>query len=243
MISLLCPTRERVHDAVDYVDSVFATADNPDQVELIIALDNDDPMLEQYKQRLDKRVKLFINPRFAKLSTCWNQMTFMSKGDMVMLANDDLRHRSHHWDMMLCEAARKHPDGIFCAWGPDGIHKDNQASFPVVGRKVVEVLGYYLPEIFQYFYVDTWIFDIIKRVGRLEYIPTLFIEHMHICKQKRQPDALDAYNRRDNALRNDRELFQQTSDQREQEASKLRAYIKSVAVCNVTSSACSGSHV
>jgi len=117
------------------------------------------------------------------------------------------------------------PDEVYCMWFNDGINGPNLCAFPIVSRTWYETLGYFTPDLFEYFYVDTWIMDIAKRAGRLHYIPHILVEHMHFTQAKSVYDDTYKRNRPQGRLYRDRVLFENTAQIRQEEALKLLAII------------------
>ena len=138
-----------------------------------------------------------------------------------MLSNDDQVYKDKGWDVIIDRERNKFPDEIYCMWFNDGINGPNLCAFPIISRRWYETLGYFTPEIFEYFYVDTWIMDIARRAGRLHYIPHILVEHMHFTQGKSEYDATYRRNRPEGMASTDESLFENTAEQRQAEALKL----------------------
>ena len=79
MISILLPSRGRPDNIVRLANSIFETASNPSEIEIIVRLDEDDPKLEQYMDNPPKQTTYFTGPRVV-LSELWNECYKRSMG-------------------------------------------------------------------------------------------------------------------------------------------------------------------
>lgn len=225
-VSILCPTRERPDRAFNYAQSVFEKADNPERVELLFYIDNDDPKMEQYHQRWSS-VKYdikFVCGDPVSVSKSWNTLARCASGNIFMMGNDDLYHETPGWDTRLDQEVAKFPDEIYCIWFNDKHKGEKLCTFPTVSRKWYETVGYFSPGIFEFFFNDTWVQDIGQRIGRLHYIPDVIIEHQH-WTYGYQADNTTARHRKGNgAGKNNRDkiVFQEKEYMREHAANKLR---------------------
>lgn len=59
MISILLPSRGRPDNIVRLANSIFETASDPSEIEIIVRLDEDDPMLEEYMDNPPKQTTYF----------------------------------------------------------------------------------------------------------------------------------------------------------------------------------------
>jgi glycosyl transferase/beta-hydroxylase protein BlmF len=233
-ISLLCPTRGRPDSVARFICSVMETATFPERVEILLYIDLDDGSIEQYRELLNSDTY----PELSRLLRCealwgepigisksWNVLAAKCKGDLLCLSNDDQVYADKGWDVVIDMETRKFPDKIYCMWFNDGINGPNLCAFPIVSRTWYETLGYFTPDLFAYFYVDTWIMDIAKRVRRLHYIPHVFVEHMHFTQAKSGYDDTYKRNRPEGRISQERMLFESTAHKRQEEAVKLQTVI------------------
>lgn len=109
LVSLLLPTRGRPFMMNDCLASFVDRAHKKSNVEIIIKLDNDDPMLDTYVRTLQGFYKMFpvsilITPRLrgcADLHTFVNHMGKLATGDWIMPIHDDLCMETKDWDVLL----------------------------------------------------------------------------------------------------------------------------------------------
>ncbi len=233
IISILCPTRERVVLAQRYYESLVATAEFPEYIEVMFYVDKDDPQLREYEKYFLQleiagnegiAVGTSVGPA-AGVSSAWNSLAEDSQGDILLMGNDDLVAKTVGWDTALRSAADQYNDDIYCIFFDDGINHGRHNAFPAVSRKWYNTLGYFAPAHigFRFFYNDTWIFDLGKRIDRVHYIPEVLIEHQHFTRT-RIKDATTRRNRDDvggRFLQHDKSLFEKRVSEREQDAKKL----------------------
>ena len=223
MISILTPTRQRSQRCFEFIKSIYTKTDQPQNIELLFYVDKDDPQLTHYK-KLEKachknypdfnNVKFIIQPPIS-VSKSWNIIAAQSKGDILIMGNDDLLYRTSHWDTILKQKIQNyyHKDEIYCAWFNDGLNGSKHCAFPILSRKWYKTVGYFSPGVFNFGYNDTWVFDIAKKIDRLLYIPEVLVEHMHFTIGKSDNDKTYQRNRieeRGNLYELDAEIFEQT---------------------------------
>jgi len=228
MFSILTPSRNRPHRLKTFIDSVYDNADNINNVEILIYVDNDDPVIDQYKDMQGYRNIKIIFDKPVSISNSWNTMAKISQGNVLIMGNDDLEYRTKHWDTLLSKELQQYTDQIYVAWMEDGINADKHCAFPIISRKWYKTLGYFAPGIFNFGYNDTWIYDIGKKINRCHYIPHIKAEHMHFSANKSVYDDTYARNRtqnRGNLYHKDKTIFEQTESQRQQDADKLKRVI------------------
>ena len=239
ILSMLTPTRGRPDHVKRYIDSIFATADDPSRIELLFYVDNDDPELKgyihlagdytQYKEYPFKKVTfIFDEPK--SVSKSWNDIAALSQGDVLCMGNDDIIYQEKSWDtrvdLEVAAYTAKHTDRIFCMWFDCGIKGSEWPTFPMISREWYNVLGYFAPGRFHFFYNDTWVGDIGWKIGRMNYIAEpKYMEHRHHSTNPGVADATTKHSRRDNAARKDAAIWEETSEIRQEEANKLLAYI------------------
>jgi glycosyl transferase/beta-hydroxylase protein BlmF len=231
--SLLCPSRERVGNARSLIESVCRTAVCPQRVELLFYVDADDPSLAEYQ-------RLFAEParRVSRLKRCelivgepitvsrsWNVLARAAQGDVLTLANDDLVFVDYGWDERAAAELLQYPDGIVCMFFDAGQYLTG-GDFPMVPRRWFEVLGYFTPEIFEFWQNELWMMDIAERAGRLHPVKGILVDHLHYFQYLSPFDETYRRHRltRDKSQR-DNALFGRLADLRESEAQRLRQLI------------------
>jgi len=192
VISLCCPTRGRPDNVLRFVMSAIDNADQPNSVECIFYVDEDDPTLDNplsffYNwsnlrggslKRYANKTLLHIGDRIL-LSECTNVCSKLATGEILGYMGDDIIFRTKGWDTLVKTAFDSYHDKIALVYGRDGYQDEKLATHGFISRKAYEILGYLVPPHFVSDYSDTWLFEIYQSLGRLHYISELYTEHMH----------------------------------------------------------------
>lgn len=157
LLSVLMPTRNRVDMALDSLKSLIHNALDIDNIEFLLRIDEDDEesMTRQWEFRdLHNNVRVFIGPRgdgYLDLHKYVNFLASNAEGEFLFLWNDDAIMQTDCWDTYVHEHKGEciimHPVGNdTCYDMTDTPIKDwslKGTSFPIVSRRIVEVLGYF----------------------------------------------------------------------------------------------------
>lgn len=189
MISIMTPTRGRVRQFAEMVQSAWATVKDPSDVEIICWLDKDDPALGQYMDFCNpNNVKYLVGPRNVIHSSRWDRCLPLATGDILFHGNDDLLFRTENWNDVIEGWFAASADKLWMVHGDDlGFGGENSAAHPVVHRRWVDTLGYFIPPYFDGDFPDTWVTDVANRAGRRKFLPYT-VEHMHHLLGKAEPD-------------------------------------------------------
>lgn len=191
MISLLMPTRGRPSLAERFFHSVAEMSSHPEAVEVIFYVDDDDTG----SHRLDSHeicVKRLIGPRLSMgeyNARCLQE----SRGDIVILVNDDMVIRTPGWDDKVRAMHASFPDGVYLAYGNDLFKGSKLCSFPILSRRTCELLMEPYPREYQGAFIDYHLLDIFKRLqhaghDRIRYLADVIFEHMHYRSGKAAKD-------------------------------------------------------
>ncbi|MFF9118734.1 glycosyltransferase family 2 protein [Streptomyces massasporeus] len=235
VLSLLCPSRGRVDNLGSFLRSLHRTAVKPGRVEVMVYVDEDDPALPAYHRLFDRAPRLWPGLGACRLVVgppegvpqAWNALAAQSRGDLLMMANDDQLYVDHGWDTTLdnrvTQLTALHGDDVLCLYFDDGQYTDGGRDFPIVTRTWYETLGYFTPTIFQQWEVERWVFDVALRLERCHVVPGVFVEHRHYQDYKAPFDETYQRHRvtREKSLA-DHALFLGTEAQRAAEAERLR---------------------
>ncbi|NQV54327.1 MAG: hypothetical protein HQ503_00585 [Rhodospirillales bacterium] len=194
--SAICPTRGRPDRMRQYVESALETATEPDRMQFLYYVDNDDPALKQYETEFAAiagnckagTIDGLIGPPIG-VPAAANKLAAMAPGNILVTANDDQVHIDVGWDTRLDTEIAKYTDGIYCMWFNDGWEAGNFCTFPVVSKRWFEILGYLNFPFFEHFFCDAWIWMLAKSVDRAIYIPEILIEHRHWKTGKSEMDG------------------------------------------------------
>ncbi len=196
-ISLLLPTRGRPELAKRFLDSVVNTADALHAIEVILYVDDDDTE----SHHLDGgalHTERIIGPKQSMgvyNTTCYRA----SKGQIIVLVNDDMVMRTVGWDSALRAMDVRFADRIYLGYCNDLLKKGGLATFPILSRKTCEVLVDPYPAAYAGAFIDVHLFDIFKRLqhqgfDRFIYLNDVVFEHLHYRTGKAAYD--DTYKQR-----------------------------------------------
>lgn len=152
-ISVLCPSRGRPNEFYNMCESLVNKAKNPDLVEIIVRLDNNDPLLSQYLNTvLDKAPylasKYIIGDRlngYRSFNQMLDECASLSNGELLFEMNDDCEMLTIYWDQRYWELYQSRQDKIAVISsnvtspreGPDCF----RFSFFLVSRRLYEIAG------------------------------------------------------------------------------------------------------
>jgi len=224
-ISLLLPTRDRRALLYRLLDSIVKTTDRPQDLEIIIYIDEDDR---------ESRDISYPDLSIIKLTGCRKTMGAItnvcyqaSTGDYVFLMNDDAIFQTLHWDTIVAETLLQFPDEVVLLYGND-LHKGKRMpTFPILSRTVCELMNGVCPSEYIRFHIEYHILDVFKRLSsigykRIVYLPDVVFEHMHYSIGKSPVD--NTYIFRQNT--DDERLYIVSARERYYLALKLAQYIK-----------------
>lgn len=231
-ISLLLPTRQRPDQLDRLCNSALKTADNPEDLELVVYVDDDD---DSYNHLMLKSPIVFLRgPRLhddkVNLSIKWNKCWENATGDIFMHCGDDIIFRTEGWDTAVREAIDARPGKICFAWCNDISEESSRHEFGTHGfvhRNWTDVVGRFVPPYFVSDYNDTWFNDVSRKLNVQTYIHHHVTEHMHYSLGKSKVDK----NTEERLERHEREhpegLYNRADivAEREAEVEKLREFI------------------
>ena len=229
-ISILTPTRNRPNNCDRFIKSLYETTQYTGTLELLFYVDSDDPAKDIYKEIEERWQNNFWRVEFVigkpmSVSKSWNIIAEKSLGDIMIMGNDDLVYKTVRWDSKLMARLLELDNPYYLSWFNDGINGNRHCAFPVITREWYETLGYFSPGIFNFGYNDTWVYDIAKRVGKLNYMNEILVEHLHFSVGKSDMDDTYARNRtqeKGNLYRKDREIYERTVEDRIIAAEKIK---------------------
>ena len=112
--SILMPTRKRIRELSQAVDSLYSLAINRDWLEFVFKIDTDDVGTLNFVESLANllqlgQVKKIVSPRgrgYHEMHEWVNQLSELATGDWLFLFNDDARMETQNWDSILAHANR-----------------------------------------------------------------------------------------------------------------------------------------
>jgi hypothetical protein len=161
-ISVLLPTRNRPELLCRSLNSLFNLADEPDQIEVLLAEDPDAIYDPKYGN-----VLIWVAPErygSARMHEYYNALARLAHAPRLMIWNDDALMCSWGWDTAVRSAP---PDG--CLWLDHmGTGPDHCNMFPVWPKAWTDLLGHIADGSPR---VDTWIQEVAEIMGRQVKVP------------------------------------------------------------------------
>ena len=223
-IAVVTPTRGRPERVRTMIDSALEAAGDPESIDLWFYVDDDDPSLPGYRKVFaDRPVHVMYGPSDG-VGRAWNRMARAATArgcELFMLGNDDLVFVTPDWDRTL----REHVDlyaveNYICCWFfNDGAQGRRHAEFPILHRNWIEATGYLFPEIFGFWFHDTWITNVAFRLHRLHWIKAVRIQHHHFTREGGVHDATT--DRQAGNRHKDRAIYEGSADLRIADQQKL----------------------
>jgi glycosyltransferase involved in cell wall biosynthesis len=195
-ISLLLPTRGRPALVERLFRSIVETTTHLDHVEVILYADEDDAGSHHLaSERVS--VTRIIGPRMS-MGEYNTACLARARGDIIILANDDMVIRTPGWDDRVAEIDAEFADKIYLAYCND-CFKTRVCTFPILSRHTCELLVEPYPAAYQGAFIDTHLFDLFKRLqqagfDRIRYLDDVVFEHLHFRTGRAVRDA--TYRRR-----------------------------------------------
>ena len=153
-----------------------------DRVEVILYVDENDTGSHHLDSK-EVRVVRIVGPEMsmgAYNSACLAR----ARGDIIILANDDMVIRTPGWDDRIAEVDAEFADRIYLVYGNDLFKKRGLCTFPILSRRTCELLVEPYPAAYRGAFIDVHLFDIFKRLqhagfDRIRYLDDVVFEHLH----------------------------------------------------------------
>lgn len=163
LTTFIIATRYRTKKLIDSITSVLRTCSNPNCVEFIVALDNDDTetlaLITSIK--LKARITFLVSERYGynNLNVYYNLAAKYAKGRWIWLWTDDIEMTCENWDDILLRYDERliviNPYTTNAPWNE---YTKDVCIIPIVSRKWYEVLG----RISAWNHIDTYVFRVAK---------------------------------------------------------------------------------
>jgi glycosyltransferase involved in cell wall biosynthesis len=187
--SFLMPTRGRPQLVSRFLQSVLDTTANPERIEVVIAVDDDDLESQQIvEDRLAFR-KVVV-PAGSTMGNLNRACFDASSGRYVMLINDDVVLRTSGWDSTIATIFARYPDDVALVHVNDLLFREKLCTFPIQSRKVCLELGICQPD-YQRYKIDDDVYAIYYMLAylghkRIVYLPEVIFEHENFEQLKRE---------------------------------------------------------
>lgn len=184
LVSVLLPTRNRIPLVKRTVQSLLTNSANPDQIEIMVAYDEDDVASQEYFNSTEwtDLINSFKSHSQVCHCPCWGYsglnhyyttMAKQSNGHWLMIWNDDAVMLTPNWDQHL--AAEQDYVGLLHMTTEN--FKKTLTLFPLIPRVWIDLFG----SISLHQLNDSWIQDICHEVDAVREIPvTVFHDRFDV---------------------------------------------------------------
>lgn len=172
--------------------------DNNPKVELIVSLDYDDPMLNNYK--CHEAAYIIVNKNRSAIDAI-NHAAKDASGNIMIVLSDDT-DCPYNWDQHILEATRGMSDFVL------RVNDEIQRwiiTMPVIDRAYYNRFGYVYHPDYTHMFVDTCFTHVADLLGRIVDAKHLHFPHMHYSVRKAPKDAINE--RADATWRQGEELY------------------------------------
>lgn len=177
------------------VESLIETSDD---VALVLRCDRCDPRLNEYPQD-----RIVVGER-ESLTEIINRVFQTHPGyKFYSVSNDDFVYRTPHWDSLLIDCI----DDVGIAYGNDNLAGKLIPTTSIISGDIVRALGWLqLPGLIGLYGDNVWA-EIGRKLGRLHYIKSVRVEHIHPLKYKEAKDETFLRTNSKERYRHDEKVF------------------------------------
>ncbi len=226
-ISILIPSRKRSKKLERFLETLKIKTANLKRIELLILLDNDELEIENYRHLVDRykkniEIKIFqINLKTHAERN--NYLAKKSNGSVIFPANDDLVIETINWDNLVDKEVSKVGDEEpLCLWVNSGNkYPYLHCHFPIINKEWYKRLGYVGSELFNFWYLDTWICDLAKKSNKMLYVKSIKFKEFNAQSNISEFDETYMKNISDNKMEKDLDIWNNSMKIRIEESKKL----------------------
>ena len=227
-ISLLCPTKNRYLKFKRFADSLISKTYNINRIELLICFDSNEKEIKDYEYEISKLIEkgIIIKKYFKDLGSHALRNNYLAKqceGDIIFPINDDLVFVTNNWDKIIDEEfSRNYKSNPFCVWiNCDRKYKKlDYSAFPVINYAWYKRLGYIVPEVFKFWYLDWWICE-VSRISKKYFLSDVYIHQFHAETYRSEIDETYKQNATKKNLEHDYNMWLKTKNNRIQDSFKI----------------------
>ena len=172
-LSILIPSK-RPEGLERFLNTFKANTNDASDIEIIVLVDDDEhPSYVDYFGNVTTIHQPSEKP--VSVGNMLHECYKLSKGEWILLANDDLVIDTFDWDVILREKIGEYPDQMALFWPDDQKFGANLSCFPIISRKVLESTGFF-PTPYRRYKIDDTIYSIFP-FNRRVYIPEIKVTH------------------------------------------------------------------
>lgn len=243
MISICAPTRKRTKRFKKFLRNVINLADNPDDIEILTYIDDDDQESLCYAESIKKEynLKIYSGKRMGNghQSDMYNYLYTKASGNIVGYFADDVRFMTKGWDTIVKESFIGDQIWLVCPYERHVGAKYAMHGF--LSRKGIEIVGNLYPPYFAAYCPDKWLLEVYKPLGRHKVLRNVRVSHDNPqlyysgrIKNNKKPDMSlasipdDTYlaKNTDEIIGNDRAIYNEKYKEREEWINKLMEHME-----------------
>lgn len=189
------PTRGRAGQALRVLEAYRKMAGYPVAIEVVLDDDDREMLSAESLQRLAALdCAVAVGAHFDKVDAC--NGGHVRDWDILVLASDDMMPvRDGYAARIVWAVAEKFPHLDGAVFFNDGFQRSNLCTLPVLGRRLYDQFGHVYEPSYRSLFCDREQTDLLRAMGRLEYVDEKIIEHRHHVWGRADRDAL--YERND----------------------------------------------
>jgi len=178
--SLILNSRGRPQLLKDLFDSIQANTKHLNGIEVLIRFDIDDPTLQQNEDLITSPYYGFkrygwADSRVNNIDVETNKLALKSKGKYVFVLNDDCVVTNRDWDYYVWNQLEDYledkKDGVVYGRTIDNscdkVNHKMYASFPIISRKAIDILGFFVHNEFVGLGGDVAIYRVYEALNRI----------------------------------------------------------------------------
>lgn len=229
--SICVPTRGRPKSIKRLIESIELTSKEPDKIQVIFRIDEDDKESREIIESIESKLASIdiITGKRCDLSDMWEDCYPTANANRIMMCADDVVFRTKGWDTKIRGKTPNAKGVPYFVWGNDKIQGSLLATLPIVSRKWVELVGYFVPRGYARDWCDTHIYDIAKRAQKhgagkvMIYFNDIVFEHLHPSVGKSKYDSTYSYRLKQKCPKN---KYNNRAVNREKIAKKIAVWVK-----------------
>ena len=172
-ISVILPSRDGLsRPLVKSIESLYSTISNKDKMEVLLALDEDDPSVNELRHYIDTNMSEYnIRPfvfkeryGYKNFHKYQNEIAKLAAGSWLLFWGDDQCSTTENWDLFL----EKYEDK-FVVLSPKMVGSPNKdwSVAPIVPKTWFDLLGHVSMNL----HTDKWVCDMARELDMLVNIP------------------------------------------------------------------------
>src|SRR5688572_11361496 len=203
--SLIHPSRSRPEKSKTTIRKWLNSANDIDNIQLVICCDEDDPYHQSYhlgNYYPSTGEGILSKGKSRSAIDAINSGARLSKGDILIVVSDDT-DCPEHWDKILLDAIGQNTDFVMKV--ADGIQR-RIITMPIMDRTYYNRFGYIYNPIYSHSWCDTELTEVAYRLGRIIVRNDIVFPHLHPEVTKEPKD--DLYKQNDLTHDRDRPLYE-----------------------------------